>query len=149
MRKIAIVLTMVVALAILGHSAWAFQFKQACSGRGYSVGPSGTTPLSFTVVQSVHFTGAGTQKFDALSETVNSNGTICLYTLDTTQASTATINPDGSGTNVVFLVGVSGNPAGCATSFTGHNAFVVTSTGSKFISADPWAVTDGDCLPVP
>src|SRR5271168_61777 len=147
MRKMAIVLTAVGALTILSHAAWAFQYRESCSGRGYLITPSGTTPVVFTLVESVHYTNASIQILDALSETINSNGLTCQYALDTTQTSTAAISSNGSGTNVVYLVGVAGNPSSCAASFTAHNSFVLTSSGVKFIDTDPGTVTEGDCLP--
>jgi hypothetical protein len=149
MRKLPIVLGVLVVIMSVGRGAWAFEFKEACSGRGYFISTSGNTPLAFTLIQTLHWTEPGAQRLDSLSETLNNNGVTCRYTLDTTQISSAVINPDGTGNSIASVVGAAGNPSTCAPSFTAHNSFAATISGSKFVSTDPGVVVDADCVNAP
>jgi len=95
MSKRLIVAMCVVAMAVaMGSSnAWAVQFRTTCAISGDEIPATGPTiPFHTASITLGHWTSATTLRIDSGSLTVNAEGIICSYTVDTTQTSTSVFN---------------------------------------------------------
>ena len=150
MSKRSIVAMGLIAMAVaLGSSnAWALEIRTACSSAGQNFPTSGPS-VSFHGVQTTqgHWTNSTTLKIDSGSLTVNAQGIVCSYSVDTTASSASVFNSDGTGTTTIAWTPASGNPTSCEGAFSAHSAF--TSTGASsyiFVETDPDETAGGSCV---
>ena len=149
MSKRSIVAMCMVAMAVaMGSSnAWAVQFRNTCVVSGDEIPATGPTIPFHTVSTTLgHWTSATTVRIDSGSLTVNAEGIICSYTVDTTQTSTSVFSSDGTGTNTTTWKPAASNSASCQPEFTGHEALTLTSNGALVVGTDPGETASGSCV---
>ena len=134
MSKRLIVAMCVVAMAVaMGSSnAWAVQFRTTCAISGDEIPATGPTiPFHTASITLGHWTSATTLRIDSGSLTVNAEGIICSYTVDTTQTSTSVFNSDGTSATVT------------SASSTECPAYQITTPGGGYVQLHV-TVTDGE-----
>jgi len=147
-HSIAAICMVAMAVALGSSNAWALEFRTACAGSGEQFPGSGPSIPFHTVSNTLgHWINANTFKIDSGSLTVNAQGLVCSYTVDTSVTSTSVFSPDGTGTNDTTWKPAAGNSSSCEPEFTGHIAFTSTNaSGSLFVGIDPGETASGSCV---
>ena len=137
------------AVALASSNAWAtgFQIRTACTGSGQSFPASGPAiPFHTLSTTFGHWINSTTVHIDSGSLTVNAQGLICSYTLDTTATSTSVFSSDGTGANTTAWKPAATNSTNCQPAFTGHMALTSTNDGAFFVGTDPAEASSGTCV---
>jgi hypothetical protein len=146
---------MIIGLALLCVGALSAQkalaaapvLRQGCVINGWVVSGGTNTPFSGVIQESSVLQTATTGSVLSGKEVVNVGGLeVCAYTVDGTLTNPFTINPDGSGSEVVNYKPAAGNPAGCIpVPFIAHSQNVGTTTANHFVATDPGFTAAGTC----